>query len=70
MSDSYPASVAAAGGYPTLAAGWAPTDTDQDGMPDTYETSVGLDVNNADDGMADADGDGYTNLEEYLHTLL
>jgi hypothetical protein len=46
-------------------AGW---DTDGDGMPDAWERSVGLDPATADNN-GDADADGYTNLEEYLHEL-
>lgn len=40
-------------------------DYDNDGMPDTYETQYGFDPNNPDDAGEDADGDGFTNLEEY-----
>lgn len=56
------------GGYPTLAAGTAPTDTDADGMPDAWEASLGLNplVKN---NNADYDSDGYTDLEEYLNDL-
>jgi hypothetical protein len=44
------------------ASGW---DTDRDGIPDAWETANGL--NSAvDDHNADADGDGYRNIEEYL----
>jgi hypothetical protein len=46
------------------ASGW---DTDRDGMPNSWETANGLNPN-ADDHNADADGDGYRNLEEYLDT--
>lgn len=42
-------------------------DTDGDGMPDTWEAAQGLNANNATDRNADPDGDGYTNLEEYLN---
>jgi len=42
------------------------TDSDQDGMPDGWENSRGLNPNVADDS-GDDDGDGYTNIEEYLH---
>ena len=48
-------------------AGW---DTDQDGMPDTWESSNGLNPNDAADRNGDTDGDGYTNLEEYLNSLV
>lgn len=41
-------------------------DTDQDGMPDAWEITRGL--NPAEfDANEDDDQDGYTNLEEYLH---
>jgi pectate lyase len=59
------------GGYPAIAAvtrpaGW---DTDQDGMPDSWETQHGLDPHSAADRNGDFDNDGYTNLEEYLNEL-
>ena len=56
------------GGWPTLAAGSAPTDTDGDGMPDAWETANGTNPNVADNN-GDIDSDGYTNLEEYLNSL-
>jgi hypothetical protein len=43
-------------------------DTDNDGMPDTWETAHGFNPNAADD-KGDADSDGYTNLEEYLNEV-
>jgi hypothetical protein len=52
----------------TLNGGTAPTDTDQDGMPDEWEEAVGSDPNAADNN-GDDNGDGYTNLEEYLNWL-
>jgi hypothetical protein len=54
--------------YPTIAAGAAPTDTDGDGMPDSWETSHGLNPNSA----ADANGiaaSGYTYIEEYINSF-
>jgi hypothetical protein len=55
-------------GYPLLfevsrEANW---DSDRDGMPNAWEARAGLDPQTADHN-GDADGDGYTNLEEYLH---
>jgi hypothetical protein len=47
-----------------------PTDTDHDGMPDDWEKSHGLNPNDPSDANADHDGDGYTNLEEYLGWLV
>ena len=40
-------------------------DTDHDGLPDTWETAVGLDPNNPADREADLDGDGLSNYAEY-----
>jgi pectate lyase len=56
-------------GLPTLAAGTAPTDRDDDGMPDAWELARGLDPD-VFDAHGDDDGDGYTNLEEYLSELM
>lgn len=44
-------------------------DSDRDGMPDAWERARGLNPSDARDGNADRDGDGYTNLEEYLGWL-
>jgi len=49
--------------------GVAPVDTDRDGMPDWWEAASGLDPREASNN-ADRDGDGYTELEEYLHWLV
>lgn len=58
----------AGGPWPTLSGGAAPTDTDQDGMPDAWETAHGLNPNNAADGNTTA-ANGYTNIENYLNEL-
>ena len=57
------------GGYPNLTYNLAqlPVDTDGDGMPDEWELKYGLDPKNPNDGALDSDGDGYTNIEEYLN---
>jgi pectate lyase len=58
------------GGFPTIATGATPCpDADLDGMPDTWENGMGLNPNLANDRNFDADGDGFTNLEEYLGGL-
>lgn len=55
--------------YPVVhrPAGW---DTDADGLPDAWETAHGLDPRDPKDGAADRNGDGYTNLEDYLNGLI
>jgi hypothetical protein len=47
----------------------APTDTDSDGMPDDWERERGLDPNVPNHNGSDLSGEGYTNLEVYLHEL-
>jgi hypothetical protein len=54
--------------FPILHGGTAPTDTDQDGMPDYWENRLRLNPNNPADGSYLA-GNGYTNLENYLNSL-
>jgi hypothetical protein len=56
------------GGWPTLSGGSPPTDTDNDGMPDSWETARGLNPN-VDDSAGDRDSDGYTNIEEYINGI-
>ncbi|MFC1531520.1 hypothetical protein ACFL5T_04685, partial [Gemmatimonadota bacterium] len=55
------------GGFPSLAAEASCPDHDSDGLPDEYEARHGLDPDDASDGSRDSDGDGYTNLEEYVN---
>jgi unsaturated rhamnogalacturonyl hydrolase len=57
-------------GWPELKSSPAPMDTDSDGMPDDWEQQHGLDPGNPADGNQDRDGDGFTNLEEYLNSLM
>jgi hypothetical protein len=54
--------------YPEVARP-ADHDTDHDGMPNAWESARGLDPDGPADGNADRDGDGYTNLEDYLNWL-
>ena len=53
-------------GWPSLVPGAALLDEDDDGMPTSWEHAQCLDPAKADDEL-DPDGDGYTNLEEYLN---
>jgi pectate lyase len=57
------------GGWPTLRSKVAPVDSDDDGMPDSWERRQGLNRHNPADGSTDKDGNGYTNLEEYLNSI-
>jgi hypothetical protein len=57
------------GGFPEIKGGEPPKDSDNDGMPDEWETQHGLNPRNPHDGNEDGNGDGYTNLEEYLNGL-
>ncbi len=46
-------------------------DTDEDGMPDTWEIAQGLNSNNTEDGNdINISNEGYTNLEVYLNGLI
>lgn len=60
--------------YSTYPTGWAtystptaPTDSDSDGMADSWEISTFGNLTKT--AVEDTDGDGYTNIEEYLHYL-
>ena len=64
------ASPASVGGWPSIAMGSAYPDQDKDGMDDNWEKAVGLDPNKADDRNGDRNGDGYTNLEEFLNCVI
>jgi hypothetical protein len=47
-----------------------PVDTDHDGIPDDWEKAHGLNPNDPNDADGDCNGDGYTNLEKYLNSLV
>ncbi|MBB1286491.1 polysaccharide lyase [Flavisolibacter sp. BT320] len=61
--------IAQVGGYPEYK-GTPYKDSDNDGMPDTWEVKNGLNPKNADDASLDKDKDGYTNIENYLNSLV
>ncbi len=56
-------------GFPKLVSAEAPLDSDGDGMPDEWEIANGLNPNDQADGPATAEN-GYTNLENYLNSLV
>ena len=56
-------------GYGTLKSTTPPKDSDSDGIPDDYETKMGLNPNNAKDAT-EKGMDGFTNLVLYCESLI
>jgi hypothetical protein len=56
------------GGYPAYR-GEPYVDADSDGMPDAWELKYGLNPKKAADSSGDLNGDGYTNIEDFLNGL-
>ena len=57
------------GGWPVIQGGTPYVDADKDGMFDGWELVIGLNPSDPNDRNGDLDGDGYTNLEEFLDDL-
>ena len=57
------------GGWPVYRSARPPADSDNDGMPDAWEVAHGLNPRDPRDATLDRNGDGYTNIEEYLNSL-
>ena len=55
------------GGWPQYRTEKPLRDRDKDGMPDEWEEQYGLNLKDRKDSTQDADGDGYTNLEEFIN---
>jgi len=60
------------GGWPvyTYEVAAVPVDTDGDGIPDSWETSHGLNPTNPADGITTTLDGAYTNVEVYLYSLV
>jgi len=59
------------GGLGNVFSGVAPTDTDADGMPDTWEDANGLNKNNKADAVAySTSNPEYLNIEVYVNSLI
>jgi Pectate lyase len=56
------------GGYPNYQ-GIPYVDSDHDGLPDDWETAHGLNPKDASDATTDLNGDGYTNIEDFINGL-
>lgn len=56
------------GGYPAYQ-GEPYKDADSDGMPDDWESKYGLNPNDPTDAAGDLNGDGYTNIEKFIHGI-
>src|SRR4029078_11544582 len=57
------------GGYPEYK-GVVYKDSDNDGIPDDWEIKHGLNPKDPNDASWDRDKDGYTNIEEYLNSVV
>ena len=62
-------SEAEVGGIPTMKGGTAPKDSDKDGIPDKWEKSNKLNAKDPSDAQKITPS-GYTNLENYLNSLV
>lgn len=60
----------AVGGWPALTLGTAVTDSDSDGMPDSWENANSLNPLDATDSSGTKLNGKYTNLEVYLNSLV
>ena len=58
------------GGWPELQSLPILKDSDLDGMPDEWEESNGLDKNNPEDASIFTKNKNYTNIEEYLNSIV
>ncbi len=57
------------GGYPTLFSSPTLKDSDNDGMPDTWENSMSLDPNDPSDVHTIPDGESYPAIELYINSI-
>ena len=60
--------IAQVGGYPEYK-GTPYKDSDGDGIPDEWETRHKMNPKDAKDALLDANGDGYTNIEDFLNDI-
>jgi hypothetical protein len=58
------------GGWPVLASAPARRDTDNDGIPDTWERRHRLNPADASDANLDRNANGYPDIEDWLNSLV
>lgn len=58
------------GGWPDIPYEKGPLDSDNDGMPDAWEISNGLNPNESSDAITNELNDHYTNIEFFLNSLI
>ena len=63
-------SVSEVGGWSTYEQTAVPLDTDDDGIPDSWEIDNGLNHLDPTDNWNDEDGNGYVEIEEYFNSLV
>jgi hypothetical protein len=62
-------SPAQVGGLPVYRSGLAPADRDGDGLPDAWEQARRLNLADPADAAADADGNGYPEIDDFLNSF-
>ncbi|MDG1890870.1 MAG: pectate lyase [Verrucomicrobiota bacterium] len=67
FGDGIISTQAEVGGWPHLLSTPPPVDSDADGMPDAWERRFSPNGDLALNSGSDSDGDGYTNIEEFLN---
>ena len=67
FGDGIISSQSEVGGWPELRSSPAPVDSDADGLPDAWERRYNPNADLSWGSASDTDGDGYTNIEEYLN---
>lgn len=68
VAKGYVTNPSEVGGWPDYQ-GTPYADADRDGMPDDWETAHGLNPRDPADATADRNGDGYTNIEDFINGL-
>ena len=68
VAKGYVTNPSEVGGWPAYQ-GTPYQDSDGDGLPDAWEAAHGLNPHDASDASQDLNGDGYTNIEDFLNGL-